>query len=553
MRLPLLRCLTLLACGPVLLTAGCGDPISAREGAKRKILLVNNKDDPRWLDLHRCNSVVESAVVVALFEGLVSEGGQNEKVAEPGVAERWEPNANKSIWTFHLRRNAKWSDGVPVTTKDFVWSWRRMLMPALAAEYSNMLFLLKNGKELYEGTVPPEDLGVKAIDDYTLEVTLTGPTPHYPQILCHPSWFPVPRHCIEKYGAITDALNPWTDEDKMVSNGPFKLKRYLFRQYLEVERNPSYWDAATVKLDGVRFYPIDSDQTEERLFRRGQLHLTYNVPLSKTPDYLRDHPDVVVNDDNLSVRFYRVNITRKPFTDVRVRRALGLALDRQSIVKNILRANQKPAWGLVPPMEDYEPVTGFSYNVAEAKRLLAEAGYPDGRGFPEDVYLLIAKSEAEGQVSEAVQAMWRRDLGITIKIKVQDYNAYLSSQQSMDYDITVAGWNADYYDAATFIDMWTTDGGNNRTGFSNAAFDKLVADAGQCSDAADRIRILREAEALILKEAPVIPSYFYTRTRLKHPSVVGWQRRLLDDRMWKYFDLTYPPPPCSMDDEIARD
>jgi oligopeptide transport system substrate-binding protein len=414
-----------------------------------------------------------------------------------------------------------------------------------------MLFLLKNGKEVYDGKVSPEELGVRAIDERTLEVTLTGPTPHYPQILCHPSWFPVPRHCIEKYGDPLSGVNPWTNDDKMVSSGPFRLKRYIFRRYLEVEKNPLYWDAATVKLDGIRFYPIDSDLTEDRLFRTGQLHITYNVPLAKTPGYIKDHPDITKNDDNLAVRFYRINITRKPFTDVRVRRALGLALDRDGIVNRIIRANQKPAWGIVPPMDGYAPVIGFSYDVAEARRLLAEAGYPEGKNWPK-VKLLMAESEAEKQVSEAVQAMWKRNLGITVEIQAEDYNSYLSSQQSMDYDISIAGWNADYYDAATFIDMWITDAGNNETGWSNAAFDKLIVDAGQCPDAAKRIEILREAEALLLKEAPVIPSYFYTRTRLVHPAVIGWQRRLLDDRMWKYFDLTYPLPPCSMNIEPPR-
>ncbi len=535
-----------VTCFALLLAACSGDSINATEGARRKIILVNNKDDPRWLDLHRCNSVVESNIMITLFEGLVGEGRDNERIAAPGVAERWEPNGKADVWTFHLRENAKWSDGVPLTAEDFVWSYRRMLRPELAAEYSGFLFLLKNGREVYDKKLPPEQLGARAIDAHTLELTLTGPTPHFPQILCHTSWYPVPRHCIEKYGSPVDALNPWTNDDKMVSNGPFRLTTYLFRRYLEATRNEHYWDAANVKLDGVRFYSIDSDLTEDRLFRTGQLHITYNVPLSKTPGYLKDHPDVIRNDNNLAVRFYRLNITRKPFDDVRVRRALGLALDRKGIVDNVLRANQKPASGVVPPLEGYEPVPGFSYNVEEARRLLADAGYPGGKGFPK-IELLMADSEAEKQVQEAVQNIWKKNLGITMEIKTQDYNSYLSSQQSMDYDFTIAGWNADYYDAATFIDMWLTDGGNNNTGWSNKTFDKLVGDAGQSSDAAQRIELLRKAETLLLAEAAVIPVYYYTRTRLVHPSVIGWQPRMLDDRFYRFFDLKFPPPPCSMD------
>lgn len=550
----------ILALAAALLGAGCsGDPVSALEGAKRKIFLVNNRQEPRFLDIQRCNSVGEHQINMALFEGLVAEDKNSDRAAEPGVAERWEPNADKSVWTFHLRKNAKWSDGTPMTAHDFVWSWRRMLLKELAAEYSKMLFLLKNGEAFYKKTgtplekmASPDDPGVRALDDYTLEVSLVGPTPHFPQILCHTAWWPAPRHTIEKWGSITDVMNPWTEDDKMVSNGPFKLKTYLFRQYLEVERNPHYWDAATVKLDGVRFYPIDSEQTEEKVFRRGQLHATYGLHLPKIPEYFKEHADIVRNYSNCAVRFYRVNTTRGPFKDARVRRALGLSLDRESIIDNILRGNQLPAYGIVPPMDGYTGVVGFKFDPAEGKRLMAEAGYPDGRGFPK-MTLLIAKSETDAQIAEAVQAMWEKYLGIRIDIMSQDFTVYLTTQHAMDYDIAVAGWSADYYDPATFIDMWVTEGGNNETGWSVKAFDQLVADATQTADAAARLDILNKAEATVLADAPVIPIYFYTRTRLIHPAVKEWQPRLLDNRLWKYMDLVYPPPSSSMDDELARD
>jgi oligopeptide transport system substrate-binding protein len=547
----------------LLLAACSGDPISAREGARRKIFLVNIKSDVGFLDLQRSNSVADHQVHLALSEGLIAESKASDREVEPGVAEKWEANADSTVWTFHLRRNAKWSDGKPITAHDFVWSWRRMLLKELAAEYSRMLFLLKGGEAFYRrtGTVEErmnalEGPGVRAVDDYTLEVTLVGPTPHYPAILCHTSWWPVARHTIEKYGSIVDVMNPWSDEGKMVGNGPFKLKRRLFRQYVEVERNPHYWDAATVKLDGVRFYPIAIEQTEEKLFRRGQLHATYSTPLNKIPGYLKDHPDVVKNYTNCATWFFRCNTTRGPFKDAKVRRAMGLALDRQGLIDRVLRANQLPAGGIVPPLEGYKGAQEFHFDPAEAKKLMAEAGYPDGRGFPsggEAMKLLTQKSETASQVAEAVQAMWKQHLGIHIAVIQMDSNVYLKAQHEMDYDVAYAGWNADYYDAATFLDMWITDGGNNETGWSNAAFDKLIADAGQCTDAAKRIGILLEAEHLVLKEAPVIPIYYATRTRLIHPAVKEWQPRLLDNRIWKYMDLVYPPPACSMDDELARD
>ena len=551
--MPPLRSLFLLC--SVLATAGltgCGaDPINAREGAREKIFLINNKAEPRFLDLQRCNSVTEHHIMLSLYQGLVSENRDSDKDVEPGMAEKWEANADKSVWTFHLQKNAKWSDGTPFTAHDFVWSYRRMLRKELGAQYAEMLYLLKNGLPLYEGKVKEEELGARALDDATLELTLVGPTPHFPLIACHTSWWPVPRHVIEKYGGIYDVMNPWTDEDKLVGNGPFKLKRYLFRQYLQVERNPHYWDAANVKLDGVRFYSIDDDAVEERLFRRGQLHATYSTPLSRIPDYLKNHPDIVSNYTNCASWYFRVNTTRPALSDVRARRALAFALDRKSIIDNVLRARQQPAAGMVPPMEGYTQVKEFSFDLPQAKRLLAEAGFPDGKGFPK-FNILISKNEASRQIAEAVQAMWRQNLGISVGVTQQDFSVYLTSQQKLDYDICWAGWNADYFDPATFIDMWMTDGGNNETGWSSKDFDQLLADAKQCADAQERLAILTKAEGILMRDSPVLPLYFGTRTRLIHPAVKHWPQRLLDNPVWYHLDLVYPPPASSMDAELNR-
>lgn len=547
-RLSILFCTLLAVAG----LTGCGaDPINALEGAKEKIFLVNNKAEPRFLDLQRCNSVTEHHIMLSLYQGLVSENRDSDKDVEPGMAERWEANADKSVWTFHLRKEAKWSDGVPFTAQDFVWSYRRMLRKELGAQYAEMLFLLKHGRELYDGVVKEEDLGVRALDDHTLELTLLGPTPHFPLILCHTSWWPVPRHVIVKYGGPFDVMNPWTDEDKLVGNGPFKLKRYLFRQYLEVTRNPLFWDQANVKLDGVRFYSIDDDAVEDRLFRRGQLHATYSTPLSRIPDYLKNHPDIVRNYTNCATWFFRVNTTRPALSDVRVRRALAFALDRKSLIDNVLRARQQPAGGIVPPMEGYTQVKEFSYDPDQAKRLLAEAGFPGGQGFPK-FEILISKNEASRQIAEAVQAMWKQNLGISTGVTQQDFTVYLTSQQKLNYDICWAGWNADYFDPATFIDMWMKDGGNNETGWSNPDFDKLLDDARQSADAPQRLAILTEAEKILMRDAPALPVYFGTRTKLIHPAVKNWQSRLLDNPVWNHLELISPPPRSSMDAELNR-
>jgi oligopeptide transport system substrate-binding protein len=553
--------LLLLAILPLLLAACSGDAISAREGAQRKIFLINNRSEPAYFDLQRSNSVSDHQIHLALQEGLVAEHPVNDRDVEPGVAERWEANADKSVWTFHLRKNAKWSDGATLTAHDFVWSYRRMLQKQLGAEYSIMLSsMIKDAQEFYDREGTPEDKmaaergpAVRAVDDYTLEIALVGPTPHFPAVVCHTAWWPVPRHAIEKHGHFLDVLNPWTQPENLVGNGPFKMRKYVFRQFLETERNPHYWDAATVKLDGVRFYPIAQATTEEKLFRRGQLHATYGTPLNKIPGYMAEHPDVLKNYGNCATWFMRINTTRGPLKDVRVRRALAFAFDRVSLIENVLRANEKPAYGLVPPLEGYEGVQEFRFDPAEAQRLLAEAGFPGGRGFPADLNILISKAESAQWVAEAAQEMWKRHLGVNIGIYAQDFNVYNKAQTDMEYDIAFAGWNADYYDPITFIDMWLTTGGNNRTGWGSPAYDQLVADAQRCADGTQRMRILHDAEALLMKEAPVLPIFYGTRTRMIHPSVKEWQPRLLDNRLWKYMDLISPPPPSSMDDELARD
>lgn len=543
MRLFPVLCAVLAAVG----LTGCGSgTMDAKEGAERKILLVGNGADPRFMDLHLVNSVSEHHLMMALFEGLVAEDPVKDAEAEPGVAERWESNADKSVWTFHLRNNARWSDGVPVTAQDFVWSWRRMLTAALAAEYSQMLFALKNGREFYEQKVSAEEVGAKALDAHTLEVTLVGPTPHFILMLLHTSWWPVPRHTIEKYGDPLDRVNPWSQEGHMVGNGAFQLKRQLFRQVLEVEKNPQYWDAAKVKIDGIRFYPIDSDSTEERLFRKGMLHVTQIVPLDKIPAYRRDHPGIFKQDPNTAVYFYRINTERPALKDPRVRQALAYALDRDSIVRNVTRAGQQPAGGLVPAMEGYAAAELFKFDPEKARGLLAAAGFPGGKGFPK-FEILINTSEAHRAIAEVVQQMWQQHLGISIGILNQDFGVYLDSMSRIDYDIMRGGWNADYLDPATFIDMWTTGNGNNNTHWSNAEFDRLVAAATQEGDGAKRFALLHQAEELVLAEVPAIPIYFYTRSRLVHPAVKEWHPKLLDNHPWKHFELISPPPASSMD------
>ncbi len=545
MRAHAFRVLSILALmAGVLHLCGCGsESINAEQGAQRKIFLIGNKSEPGTMDVQLINSVGEHQIQLALSEGLLAEHPERDDDVEPGVAERWESNDAKSEWIFHLRKEAKWSDGHAMTAHDWVWSWQRMVNKALAAKYAEMLFLVKNGRQVNTGELPPEALGVKARGAHTLVVTLEGPTPHFPLVVCHTSWWATPRHVIEKHGSPFDHMNPWTEDAHFVGNGPFKLKRYLFKQYVEVERNPHYWDHAKVALAGVRFYPIESDTTEDRLFRRGQLHVTYTTPLPKVPSYAEKYPGIYQAYPILSVRFFRVNTTRKPFDDARVRLAFGMALDRESIVKNVMRGGQLAATGLVPPMVGYRSGQLVKFDPTAAAAMLAEAGFPGGKGFPEGVKILVSKFEADVQLAEAVQDMWKRHLGVSVAITQQDFSVMQKSQAQLNYDIGILGWGADYFDPCTFIDMWTTGNGNNNTGWSDVTFDGVVDEATQCADAKQRLEILQRAEARVVGSGIVLPIYFYTRNRLIHPAVPQWKRRALDNVLWKHLDLAWPPPP----------
>lgn len=510
---------------------------------KAGMLLLGNGAEPGTMDPHLATGVPEHLIFSAMFEGLTAPGAQDPDDNVPGTAESWDHSPDMTEWTFHLRADAKWSDGHPLTAQDFVWSFQRMLSPDLAAEYASMLYPLKNAEDYNKGKITDfAQVGVKAPDDHTLKLTLTGPTPYLLGVLKHYSWFPLPRHVIEKYGSPTDRENPWTRSGHMVSNGPFRLKQWLFTNSITLEKNPAYWDAKNVKLNGIKFYPISSDSTEERAFVNGQLHATMIVPLSKIDEYREKKSPFFHLDPLLSVYFYRINVNKPPLNDKRVRRALALAVDRESLIKNVLKGGQKPAVGLVPYPErlHYLPSDVMRHDVAEAKRLLAEAGYPNGAGFPK-FDILINTNEAHRVIAEAIQEMWKRDLNIPVSIHNQDWGVYLDSQRKMDYQICRAAWNGDYADPFTFLSMWRTGDGNNETGWSNPRYDELMAQSMTEGDAAKRFQIMHEGETILLDELPIIPVYWYTHATLVRTSVKNWKESLLQYRCYKAMELVPTP------------
>ena len=524
-------CLGLAACG--------GRASRAEKAAREGILLVGNGSEPKSLDPHIATGVTEHHLIMALLEGLAIDSPSGDGVV-PGAASRWEANEALDEWTFHLRPEGRWSNGDPVTAHDFVWAYRRLLTPALGGEYAAMLYLLR-GAEAFnkQQSSDPESIGATAVDDLTLKLSLVGPTPYFPSMLTHYAWFPVHRPSILQHGKLETRASRWTHPGNFVGNGAFRLKTWRFKHLIEVERNPYYWDAANVKLNGIRFFPIDNIAAEERMFRDGQLHITETVPLNKI-EYWRDQrPDSYYNKPYLAVYFYRLNVTRPPLNDPRVRHALSLAVDRAAITKNITKAGQIPAESFTPPVEGYVGPGTVRYDPAEGRRLLAEAGFADPSTFKR-IEILFNVSDSHKTIAEAIQQMWKKNLGIEVGLNSQDWGVYLDAQQRLDYYVSRAAWTADYPDPMTFLDMWTTGNGNNMTGWSSPEFDALIAKARTVRDTNARFAVLREAESLFLKDMPVIPLYVYVRNYLVSPMVTGWEPKLLDTRAWKNIGLNLP-------------
>ncbi len=522
----------------LLMLAGCGKHETRVEAGDRdQILHVGNGSEPQDLDPHTVTGDVEHHILMALMEGLVTEDPVDLHI-HPGVAESWDISPDGTIYTFHLRKNSLWSNGDPVTATDFVESFHRMLLPELAAEYSYMLYPMKNAEAFNKGEIKDfSQVGAKALDAHTLQITLHSAAPYFLGMLIHSSWFPVHIPTIKKYGGIADRSNRWTLPGHFVGNGAFRLKDWKINGYVLVEKSPTYWDAANVKLKEIYFYPTENIDAEERAFRAGMLHLTKDVPQVKIPIYLKEHPDLILDKPLLTTYFYRFNVTRPPMNDVRVRKALTMAIDRQSICDNIARAGQMPAYNFTPPgFPGYVPTARIDNNLAEAKRLLAEAGFPDGKGFPH-VQILFNTHEGHKAIAEGIQAMWKKNLNIDVELHNEEWKVYINSEQNLNYDISRAAWGGDYVDPSTFLDMFVTDGGNNQTGWSNKQYDQLIYEASHTGDNQKRFDCFQKAEAILMDEVPIMPIYFYTRPMLIQPSVKGFYPTVLDLHPWKYVYL----------------
>jgi ABC-type oligopeptide transport system substrate-binding subunit len=415
-----------------------------------------------------------------------------------------------------------WSDGTPLTAHDFVWSWRRVLAPETAARNASLLYPIRGAKAFNKGESDGSDLGLAAPDDSTFVVTLGHPTAYFLFLTTYYVFMPVPRHVIERHGV------RWTLPANLVGNGAFRWTFWRQNDRYEFVPSPTYWDRAHVRLERVIAYTVDDLNTSSNLYKSGATDWN---PSGYIPSpwlaYMKPYADYRT-DRYQGTYFYSFNTTRAPFDDVRVRRALMLAVDRETIARDLLKGSREP-WGRITPAgyPGYEGPPQVGYDPERARALLAQAGYPEGRGFPR-VSLLFNTSEDHRRIAEAIQAMWKRDLGITIELSNQEWGSYLQATQALRYDIARRSWIGDYLDPNTFLQMLMGGDGNNRTGWSDPRYDALLREAARTLEPAQRLRMLAEAEALALDAAVFLPIYHYSTTELVKPWVRGLHPTVLD-------------------------
>ena len=514
----------------LLLLNACGQGESNVErGNRTGILYKGNGTEPQTLDPHLATGVPENKIISAIFEGLVQKNTQTlERL--PAAAQAWTVNDARTIYTFSLRRNAKWSNGDPVTAHDFVWSWWRALQPKLGSQYVFMFYPIKNAEAYFKGEISDwQQVGVKALDSYTLQVELANPTPYFLQLLDHYATYPVHRATIEAWGEADESYTRWTRPENIVGNGPFILTQWRLNKVVSVQRNPQYWGAQDVKLNGIRYLPIESPTVEERMFRAGQIHFSSTMAIDRLGYYQQNNPDALRVAPYLGTYFYRFNTEIAHLKDPRVRRALAMTIDRDLLIKSVLKGLQTSAYAITPPgLLGYYPPQVFAYNPEQARQLMRAAGYPNGEGFPA-LELQFNTSEGHRKIAVAIQQMWKRELGIDVQLQNKDWKVYLADVSTGNYQVSRAGWIGDYVDPNTFLDMWITDGGQNNTGWASAEYDDLIlTQAPQAKTREQRFALFYQAEKMLMDDMPFIPIYTYSTHRYQHPSVQGLDTNLLD-------------------------
>jgi len=489
--------------------------------------------DPETLDPAKARGVNEGKIIDNLFEGLLEHplGGA---APVPGVASRWTVSKDGLTYTFHLRRDARWSNGDPVTAEDFRFSWLRVLDRRTAAPYADMLFVIDGARAYYEGRRDDAgSVGIHVVDAHTLRVRLAYVAPYFLELCSFQTFRPVHRAAVETHAA------RWTRPENMISNGAYMLAEWMPGRRLEARRNPHYWGREAVAMEMFRVVVVQENTTMINLYEAGELDWTggSDLPaiqmhtLSRRPDYHQDPYN--------GAYFYRFNVDHPALADARIRHALSFAVDRGAIAK-VMQGGVKGTGRFVPPSAGFpETNQAHRFDPERAQTLLAEAGYPKGRGFPR-LRLLYNTQENHKRIAEMVQQMWRRHLGIAIDLENQEWKVYLANVKGGQYQISRSGWIGGYHDPMTFLDLWTSGGGNNNTGWSDKEYDTLIEKARREGNPRARLAALSRAEKTLLTRGPVLPIYHYARSYLLNPAVQGFQAHRLDRHPVKYMRKSPP-------------
>ena len=485
-------------------------------------IAVNFASEPNTID-PALNSAVDGAVMINhIFEGLykwVDDGSGNATLAL-GQAKEVTPNADKTVYTVKLRDDIKWSDGKDVVAADFVYAWQRLVDPNTAADYCYMADIILNANEIMAGEMDKSELGVKAIDEKTLEITLHTACPYFEEIMAFPALMPIRSDIIEQYG------DQWTfSPETYIGNGQYKMAEWSHNEFIKLVPSETYYDVDKLGPKVIKFALMDDTNAIYAAYRSGSLNFIQEVPVDEIPGLLSSgelkvHP-------YLGTYYCCFNTSKAPFDDVRVREAFSLVIDRNYIVENVTKTGQMPATAFVPSgisdapgaKDDFRAVGGdymdvsaekYQENCERARQLLTEAGYPNGEGFPIVEYLYNT-SDNHRLIGEALQNMWQTELGVTVNLVNQEWNTFLDTRKNGDYSIARNGWIADYNDPMSFLDMWLTGGGNNDAQYSNPDYDALIMQAKSTSDLAERMSLMHQAEDILMGQDVVHAAiYFYT-------------------------------------------
>ena len=494
--------------------------------------------EPEFLDPGLVAESEGGTVVNDTFEGLFHYG-RSHKSLPPGVAESMDVSDDGLTVTFKLRKDAKWSDGEGVTAHDFEWSWKRVLDPKTGARNAGLMWVIEGAHEYNqasdaESAATREKVGIKALDDYTLEVKLVGPTPYFRELTALYTFAPVPRHVVDKHG------DKWARPENIVSNGPWKIVEWKSQQRIVAEANTHYWDKASIPFDKIVFHITEENEPAHNMYLSGELDfLGSKLPSTVLPKYVREKFPDYKKSPYLGVYFFMYNVGRKPFDDLRVRRALNMAIEKEKIGPLVVKGQQEEATSIVHPgLADlgYVPVEGDEFDPDEARELLTEAGYPGGKGFPS---ITITYNTLDGHklIAEFIQQEWKKNLGIQTELDNMEWKVLLKRQNTRDFGISRSAWIGDYLDPMTFLDLWESDNPQNRTNWRNEAYDELIDQARKAADQKVRLGLLNQAESIFVRELPAIPVYFYVKHDLVKPWLKGYEWHLQGVHVSRYFTI----------------